>query len=144
MKNQEIAKIFYEIANYLEMEEVAFRPYAYKRVANTLGALEENVEDIYKQGGLKGLKEIPGVGENIALKIEEYLKTGRIKYYEKLKKKNPINLKEIIAVQGMGPRKARNIYKKLKIKNIKDVGSTDKNHKITPMITSKNKQEKKI
>ncbi len=144
MRNQEIAKIFYEIANYLEMEEVAFRPYAYKRVANTLGALEENVEDIYKQGGLKGLKEIPGVGENIALKIEEYLKTGRIKYYEKLKKKTPINLEEIISVQGMGPRKAKILYQKLKIKNLKDLEKAAKAHKIAPLFGFEEKTEKNI
>ncbi len=144
MKNREIAKIFYKIANYLEMEEVAFKPYAYKRVANTLEALEENVEDIYKQGRLKGLEKIPGVGENIALKIEEYIKTGRIKYYEKLKKKTPINLEEIIAVQGMGPRKAKILYQKLKIKNLKDLEKAAKVHKIASLFGFEEKTEKNI
>ncbi len=144
MRNQEIAKIFYEISNYLEMEEVAFKPYAYKRVANTFGALEENVEDIYNQEGLKGLEKIPGVGKNIALKIEEYIKTGRIKYYEKLKKKTPINLEEIIAVQGMGPRKAKILYQKLKIKNLKDLEKAAKAHKIAPLFGFEEKTEKNI
>jgi len=144
MKNQEIAKIFYEISNYLEMEEVAFKPYAYKRVANTFGALEENVEDIYNQEGLKGLEKIPGVGKNIALKIEEYIKTGKIKYYEKLKKKTPINLEEIIAVQGMGPRKAKILYQKLKIKNLKDLEKAAKAHKIASLFGFEEKTEKNI
>ncbi len=144
MKNQEIAKIFHEIANYLEMEEVAFKPYAYQRVANTFGALEEDVADIYKKGGLKALEKIPGVGKNIALKIEEYLKTGRIKYYEKLKKKTPVNLEEMIAVQGMGPRKVKILYRKLKIKNLKDLEKAAKAHKIAPLFGFGGKTEKNI
>ena len=51
MKNKEIAKIFYEIADYLQMEEVAFKPYAYKKVAIILEALEEDVREVYKRGG---------------------------------------------------------------------------------------------
>jgi DNA polymerase (family 10) len=77
MKNQELAKIFYEIADYLKMDEVAFKPFAYERAAITLETLEEDVLSIYKKGGIKALEEIPGVGKSIAEKIEEYLKTGK-------------------------------------------------------------------
>ena len=75
MKNQELAKIFYEIANYLEMEEMPFKPYAYQKAAITLETLEEDIEEIYKEGGRKAILKIPGVGKSIADKIEEYLKT---------------------------------------------------------------------
>ena len=92
MKNQEIAKIFYEIANYLDMDEVAFKPYAYRRAAMGLESTEEDIEEIYKRGGIKALKEIPGVGEGIAKGIEEYLKTGKIRFLEQYKKHIPINL----------------------------------------------------
>jgi len=107
MRNQEIAKIFYGIASYLETESVAFKPYAYEKAAINLETLEEDVEEIYKKGGLKALKSLPGVGKSIAEKIEEYLKTSKIKYYEQLKKKMPFNLEEIIAVEGMGPKKVK-------------------------------------
>ena len=144
MKNQEIAKIFYEIADYLEMEGVAFKPYAYQKAAITLETLEEDVEEIYKKGGIKALEEIPGVGESIALKIEEYLKTGRIKGYEKLKKKTPINLEEIIAVEGMGPKKAKVLYQKLGIRNLKDLEKTARAHKIASLFGFGEKTEKNI
>jgi DNA polymerase (family 10) len=144
MKNQEIAKIFYEIADYLEMEGVAFKPYAYQKAALTLETLEEDVEEIYKRGGLDALKEIPGVGESIALKIEEYLKTGKIKYYEEFKKKIPVNLEEIIAVEGMGPKKAKVLYEKLKIKNLKDLEKAAKAGKIAPLFGFGEKTEKNI
>ena len=144
MKNQEIAKIFSEIANYLEMEGVQFKPYAYQKAAITLETLEEDVEEIYKRGGLDALKEIPGVGESIALKIEEYLKTGKIKYYEEFKKKIPVNLEEIIAVEGMGPKRAKVLYEKLGIKNLKDLERAAKAHKIASLFGFGEKTEKNI
>jgi DNA polymerase (family 10) len=144
MKNQEVAKIFYEIADYLEMEGVAFKPYAYQKAAITLETLEEDVEEIYKRGGLEALKEIPGVGESIALKIEEYLKTGKIKYYEGFKKKTPVNLEELMAVEGMGPKKAKVLYEKLGIRNLKDLEKAARVHKIAPLFGFGEKTEKNI
>src|SRR5574340_941382 len=105
MKNQEIARILYEIAEYLEMEGVAFKPRAYNKAGLELETFNRDVEDLYKEEGFKGLKKIPGVGESIAQKIEEYLKTGKIKYYEDLKKKIPASVEALTAVEGVGPRK---------------------------------------
>jgi len=144
MKNQELAKIFYETANYLEMEGVQFKPYAYEKAAITLETLEEDIEEIYKKGGLKALKEIPGVGESIAEKIEEYLKTGKIKYYEQLKKKTPVKIEEITAVEGLGPKKVKVLYQKLGIRNLKDLEMAVKAHKIAPLFGFGEKTEKNI
>jgi DNA polymerase (family 10) len=144
MKNQEIAKIFYEIADYLEMEGVAFKPYAYQKAAITLETLEEDVGEIYKKGGREALLKISGIGESMADKIEEYLKTGKIKYYEEFKKKIPINLEEIIAVEGMGPKKAKVLYQKLGIRNLKDLEKAAKAHKIASLFGFGAKTEKNI
>ncbi|MDO8558971.1 MAG: DNA polymerase/3'-5' exonuclease PolX [bacterium] len=144
MKNQEIAKIFYEIANYLEMDEVAFKPYAYRRAAMGLESTEEDIEEIYKRGGIKTLKEIPGVGEGIAKGIEEYLKTGKIRFLEQYKKRIPINLEELISVEGMGPRKAKILYQKLGIRNLKNLEKAAKSHKIASLFGFGEKSEKNI
>jgi len=144
MKNQEIAQIFYEIADFLEMEGVKFKPYAYQKAAITLETLEEDIEEIYKKGGRKAILEIPGIGESMADKIEEYLKTGKIKYYENFKKKMPINLEEIIRVEGMGPKKAKILYQKLGVKNLKDLEKAAKAHKIAPLFGFGEKTEKNI
>jgi len=130
MANQEIAKIFSEIALYLEMADVAFKPYAYERAALSLETLSEDVENIYKQGGIEALKEIPGVGEGIAKKIAEYLKTGRIKEYQQFKKKMPVNIEELNAVEGIGPKIIRDLYKHLKIKDLRDLEKAAKAGKI--------------
>ena len=142
--NRDLAKIFYEIANYLEMEGVAFKPYAYQKAAITLETLEEDVKEIYKKRGMDALKEIPGVGESIALKIEEYLKTGRIKYYEEFKRKMPVDLEEITAIEGMGPKRAKILYEKLGIRTVKELEKSARNHKIAPLFGFGQKTEKNI
>ncbi|MFB3925492.1 MAG: DNA polymerase/3'-5' exonuclease PolX [Syntrophales bacterium] len=144
MKNQELAKIFHEISEYLEMENVPFKPYAYQKAAITLESLKEDIEDIYRRGGIKSLKEIPGVGESIAVKIEEYLKTGKLRYYEEFKKKMPIDLDELVRVEGMGPKKAGILYSKLGIKNLKDLEKAARAHQIAPLFGFGEKTEKNI
>ncbi len=142
--NQELAKIFYEIADYLEMERVAFKPYAYQRAALALEGLREPVEVVYKKGGRGALEEIPGVGKSIAEKIEEYIRCGKIQYYDQLKRKMPISLEEIISVEGVGPRKAKILYQKLGIRNLKELERAAKNHKIAPLFGFGDKTEKNI
>lgn len=130
MSNQDLAKILYEIGDMLESEDVPFKPYAYQKAAVTLDVLEENVSAIYKKGGLEALGEIPGVGDSIAKKIEEYIKTGRIKYYEELKRKLPVKFEELISIEGMGPKRARFLFQKLGVTNIKDLEKASKANKV--------------
>ena len=144
MKNKELAKIFTEISEYLEMDGVPFKPYAYQKAALTLETLKNDVEDLYKAGGLKALKSIPGVGESIAHKIEEYLHTGRIQYYEEFKKKMPIALDEIVAVEGVGPKKAKVLYEKLGVKTLEELEAAAQAHKIAPLFGFGEKTEKNI
>jgi DNA polymerase (family 10) len=144
MKNKEIAKIFNEISEYLEMDGVQFKPYAYQKAALTLETLKNDVEDLYKQGGLKALKAIPGVGESIAHKIEEYLTTGHIQYYEEFKKKMPINLDEIVGVEGVGPKKAKVLFELLGIKTLEELEAAAQAHKIAPLFGFGEKTEKNI
>ena len=79
MINQKIAKILREISELLEINGVAFKPRAYRKAAESLENLKEDISEV------KALENIPGVGKSIAKKIEEYLKKGKIKYYEELK-----------------------------------------------------------
>ena len=85
MINQQIAKIFYQISEYYAMDDVAFKPQAYEKAARLIEGLDDDLADIYKSGGAKALMEIEGIGGGLAAKIEEYIKTGKIKEYEKLK-----------------------------------------------------------
>lgn len=118
MVNQEIAKIFSEIGEYLEMNDDSFRAKAYERVATVISGMEESVDKIYEGGGLKALEEISGVGESIGSKIEEYLKTGKIKYFEELKKKTPVDISTLTNIEGLGPKKIKALYRELGIKTV--------------------------
>src|SRR3989338_7147272 len=127
MKNIEVAKILYEIAEMLEMRGVAFKQRAYQRAARSVESLSEDIEKIYEEDRLN---EIPGVGENIAKKIFELIKTGRLRYYEELKRKMPMKVDELIGVSGLGPKRIMILYKKLGVRNIKDLTRVAKEHKI--------------
>jgi DNA polymerase (family 10) len=130
-KKEEIAEIFYNIASILEIQNVQWKPAAYRKAARSLESLGEDIEDIYKEKGIKGLEEIPGIGERLAKKISEYIETGRIKEWEKLKKTLPSGFYEILKIPGMGVKKAYVLYKKLGIKNIKDLEKAVRSHKIS-------------
>ncbi|MBI2625128.1 MAG: hypothetical protein HYW70_02250 [Candidatus Nealsonbacteria bacterium] len=90
MENKDIAQILYDIGKMLEINSIAFKPRAYKKAAQSIENLKEDIAQIYKEKGIKGLELIPAVGKSIAEKIEEYLKKGKIKYYEELKSKTAI------------------------------------------------------
>lgn len=91
MTNKKIAEIFKNIKRLLDIKgDSLFRIRAYDKAAEVLEKLKEDVEEIYKEKGLKGLKEIKGIGEKSALKIEEYIQKGKIKYYTELTKETAI------------------------------------------------------
>src|SRR3989338_1346661 len=145
LSNQEIARILREIGEYLEMQDVPFKPRAYEKAALAVEGLgEEEAEDIYKSGGIKALKEISGVGSSIAETIEELLKTGRSKHHEELKKKTPVDLAELTRVEGLGPKSIKKLYKELGIKNIKDLEKAAKSGKISGLEGFGEKSEQKI
>lgn len=144
MINQELANIFYEIGYFLEMEEAAFRPQAYEKAAIVLENTEESVRDIYNKGGLKALIAMPGIGESIAKKIEEYLKTSKIQYYERWKKKVPVDIEGLMEIEGVGPKTIKILYDELGVTNRREMEEAAFNHKITNLFGFGDKREKNI
>ncbi len=126
------------------MEGVAFKPQAYEKAAENLETLSESIGEIYKKGGVGLLEKIPGIGKSMVAHIVEYLKTGKIKEYEQLKKKMPINLDELSGVEGLGPKKISILYKVLGIKNLKELENAAKKHKIASLFGFGEKTEKNI
>lgn len=121
MKNQEVAEILNQIADILEIKKVEWKPIAYKKAARTIESMSKDIEDIYKKKGLDGLEEIPGVGSGIGKKIEEYLKTGKIKAFDELKKTVPESVVNMMEIPGLGPKKVSKIYKILKISSLNEL-----------------------
>jgi len=130
MNNLEIAAILAEIGEHLSLQDEPFRPRAYRIASSAVEDLESELEDIYKEGGIKALMEVPGVGQAIAEKIEELLTTGHLRYYEKLRRDLPVNFSELSKIEGLGPRKVKVLYEKLGIKTTKDLERAVASHKI--------------
>lgn len=141
MKNQEIARLFNEIADLLEIKgENPFRVRAYRRAAQNIDGLPQAVEDIPKEELLK----IPGIGQDLAGKIEEYLKTGEIQAHKELKSEVPEGLLALLSVPGLGPKTAKLLYERLKIKSIDDLERLALEHKIAGLPGIKEKTEQNI
>ncbi|HLC73330.1 MAG TPA: helix-hairpin-helix domain-containing protein, partial [Candidatus Nanoarchaeia archaeon] len=131
MINQKIAKILYEISILLDMDDIQFKPRAFEKAALTIQDLNDDLEEIYKKGGIKALKEIPSIGEGIARKIEEYIKYGKVKEYDELKKKFPVDIDDLKKVEGLGPKGIKFLYKKLKIKNLEELEKAASEHRLS-------------
>lgn len=144
VSNQEIAKILYEIGEFLEMQGIQFKPRAYEKAGHSVEGLEEEVAEIYKKGGLKALEDIPGVGLSIGEKVQELVKTGRLRYYESLKKKIPVKVEELSAIEGVGPKMILKLYKKLGVRDLKTLEAAAKAGKIARMTGFGKRSEQKL
>jgi DNA polymerase (family 10) len=119
MKNKFVADTLYMIADLLDLKgEVFFKTRAYRMAAQTIEALDEDIETFVSQGTLES---IPGVGEALAKKITELVTTGKLKYLEDLKKEVPAGLIDLLSIPGLGPKKVAAMYSKLGITTLKEL-----------------------
>jgi len=144
MKNPDVAKFFYEIASILEAQDVQFKPMAYRKAAMAIETWNAEVEEIYKEKGINGLKEIPGVGDAIAKKTGEILETGKLKYLEELRKDSPWELLDIVSIYDIGAKTAYKIYKTLGVNTVEDLKKAAESHKIREIKGLGEKTEEKI
>lgn len=128
LKNLELSRIFEQIARILKIKgENPFKIRAYEKIALVLENLPIDIETIYRQGGLNN---IPGVGTGIAKKIEEFLTTGKLEYYEKLKETIPSGVIELLDISEVGPKIAKLLYEELDIDNIEKLEKAVRQHQI--------------
>jgi len=125
MTNRNIAQIFFDIADIIELTKPddKFRFIAYRNAAQKIAHWPESLTDIYADKGVAGLDEISGVGEAIAQKIAEIISTGRLKYYEELKKTVPGPELEFAQIPSVGPKNAVKLYQLTKAKSVKELAS---------------------
>ncbi|MDD5649468.1 MAG: DNA polymerase/3'-5' exonuclease PolX [Candidatus Nanoarchaeia archaeon] len=144
MNNQELANIFYKIADILELKNVEWKPQAYRKAARAIESLTNSLEDIYNKKGIEGLDNIPGIGIHIAKKIEEYIKIGKILEFEKLQKEIPKGFYDLMEISGLGPKSIRKLYAKLNIKSISDLQKAIKEKRIENLFGFGEKTEEKF
>jgi len=155
--NLEIASILREIAYILEMGVTGkdgedpkskigliFKIRSYRRAADVIENLYPEIDELYKTEKISGLLKIPSIGKAIALKLEEYITTGKLRYYEDLRKDIPVNVSEFMNLEGIGPKTIMTLYNNLKIKNISELEKAALGGKIRNIAGFSKKREEAI
>ncbi len=120
MKNTEIAKVFQDMADLLELKgENPFKIRAYQRAARAIEHLPKELEIMVEEG--EDLQAIPGVGEAIAKKITELVTTGKLRIYEELKSEFPEGITALLEIPGIGPKTAKRLSTELGIKSVDEL-----------------------
>ncbi|MFO8033910.1 MAG: DNA polymerase/3'-5' exonuclease PolX [Candidatus Bipolaricaulota bacterium] len=141
MSNRQVAHILREVAELLELEDVPFKPRAYRRAAQTVESSPTDMEELVREGRLG---ELPGVGKAISEKIEEIVRTGRLSYHEELRKKLPVDLYTLTQVEGVGVRTVKRLYEGLGVRNLTDLERAAREGKIRALPGMGEKSEARI
>lgn len=144
MRNREIAELFYEVADILEYQQVEWKPRAYRKAAQMIENLGEDIEKIYTRDGKSGLTKIPGIGESIANHIAEYLETGEVEKFEKLKEKAPLGAAELMEIRGLGAKKIKKLSDALGVRTLSDLKNAIIAHRLKRLEGFGEKSEKNL
>jgi len=119
MKNREIADIFEKMADILEFKgEIPFKVNAYRKASRVIKDLQEDIEQVWQEGKLR---ELPGIGDALVKKIDEYLTSGKISKFEEISRDVPPELLNLLNIQNLGPKTLALVHKNLNVKKIQDL-----------------------
>lgn len=128
MRNEQVAALLEDIAAALELKgESGYRIHAYEEAARNVRELGEPIEDYARDARLT---DVPGVGASIAEKIAGYLQTGKSAYLDSLIREIPSGVFELLKVPGIGPKKANQLYRSLRVTSLKDLARAAREHRI--------------
>lgn len=126
------------------MKGEKFKPRAYEKAALYVGSLSDDIEAIFKKGGVKDLMKLPGIGKNIAEKLVEIIQTGKLGYYEQLKKQIPVDVSTLASIEGIGPKTIKVLYQDLGVTSIEDLEKAVKERQLRTLEGFGEKSEQKI
>src|SRR5438034_1194463 len=123
MQNPDIARLFDEVADLLEIQDAnPFRVRAYRNAARTIRDFPEPIADLVR-AGTKDLTDIAGIGDDLAEKITDIVTTGELPLRKQLANKLPAGLLDLLRIPGLGPKRVKLLYKKLKVKSAADLAA---------------------
>ncbi|MEJ2207885.1 MAG: DNA polymerase/3'-5' exonuclease PolX [Anaerolineae bacterium] len=115
--NSDIAEIFDEVADLLDIEGAnQFRVRAYRDAARTINTLSANVAEMVKEG--EDLTELEGIGQDLAGKIREIVKTGGLEQLQEIRQRTPPELAEMLHIAGLGPKRVQKIHQELGVSTV--------------------------
>jgi DNA polymerase (family 10) len=141
MGRKEIARIFREIADLLELQGIAFKPQAYRRAAASIDEMEGDIGRILEEGRVE---DIPGVGKAMAAKIREIEETGDLEYLHRLRESIPAGLVELMRIPDVGPRTAMTLHKELGVESIDQLKEAIGSHRVRGVKGFGEKMEERI
>ena len=118
--NQDIAELFEKVADLLEIEGAnPFRVRAYRNAARVVSSMSQTLADLVARG--EDLTRLPGVGQDLAGKIQEIVKTGDLGMLKELEARTPPALTLLLNVEGLGPKRVHLLHEKLGITTTEDL-----------------------
>ncbi len=143
MDKNQVANLLDELATLLELKEDSnsFEVRAYQNAARSVNALDGDIEQLTREGKLKG---VPGLGSTIIKRIEEAVETGHIALYDELVETTPPVKLEMLRIQGVGPKKINAIYNQLHVNSIPDLVEACKQNKVAELPGFGKKTQDKI
>ncbi|HSJ47568.1 MAG TPA: helix-hairpin-helix domain-containing protein, partial [Gammaproteobacteria bacterium] len=127
--NSEIAETFARLADLLELEDAnPFRVRAYRNASRTVGSHSRSMADMVQQG--EDLSRLPGIGKDLAGKIETLVQTGRLPQLERVESRTPAELRDLMKVEGLGPKRVKRLYKEIGVRSIEDLKRAARNGRI--------------
>lgn len=143
MENAQVADIFEEIADLIELQEGnEFRVRSYRSAAQTVRDLSRRLEDMVE--GDEDLTELPDVGESTAEKIEEIIETGTCRRLEEQRDRIPAGLSELMDIEGLGPRRTMLVYRELGVEDLDGLREACERQKVRELEGMGPKTEEKI
>ncbi|HLI75774.1 MAG TPA: DNA polymerase/3'-5' exonuclease PolX [Acidobacteriaceae bacterium] len=141
MENPEVAQVFEEVADLLDIQdENPFRVRAYRNAARTIRDLAAPLAQLSPEK----LEDLNGIGKDLARKITTILETGDLPLRQELRKQVPAGLRDLIAVPGLGPKRAQTLHQRLKIGSLDDLRQAAEKHRIRKLRGFGAKTEEKI
>lgn len=142
MKNREVAELFENVANMLAIRgDSIHRILAYRRAAESISELGRDINQVYAAGELT---DLPGIGQTLADKIEEMLTTGKLEFFERLAQEVPPSLVELLRVEGLGPKRVKQIYDELGVTTLEGLTAVAREGKLQNLPGLGKKSETKL
>lgn len=132
------------MALFLELDAVPFKPRAYEKAALAVDVLDRTLCEIDATSGIRGLERLPGIGRGIAERIHELIRSGRIADLEGLRRRTPVDILGLTAVEGLGPKGVRVLHEELGIRTVRDLERACRRQQVRGLPHFGAKSEEKI
>src|SRR5437763_3503411 len=126
------------------MDDVPFKPRAYEKAAQAIESHDRPLDAVYRAGGVKALREIPGIGASMAEKLEELITTGKCKLREEYHSRMPVDLAALTALEGVGPKAVKTLYERLGVRTLADLETAARAGKVRALPHFGQRSEEKI